>query len=170
MSLDIDGILHVSAIEKRTGKSKQITITNTLQAKSEAEIAASRKRVEDLHSSRKMPVDLEDDTAEEDDEESESPADFASEIQAGSVSESDESKATGNGVAIDSPGWAETRRNALELIHRSGRLLVSMHAEDREEALNLRKEIEAAVASHDSHGLCDAVKTLEELLFFVEGT
>jgi hypothetical protein len=45
-----------------------------------------------------------------------------------------------------------------------------MHAEDREEALQLRKEIEAAVVNHDSDGLCDAVKTLEELLFFVEGT
>ena len=170
MSLDIDGILHVTAIERRTGKSKQITITNTLQAKSEAEIAAARKRVEDLYSNRKMPVDLEDDTAEEDDEESESRGDFASEIEAGSVSESDESKTNGNGVPIDSPGWAETRHNALDLIQRSGRLLDSMHAEDREEALKLRKEIEAAVASHDSHGLCDAVKTLEELLFFVEGT
>ena len=45
-----------------------------------------------------------------------------------------------------------------------------MHAEDREEALKLRKEIEAVVVNHDSHGLCDAVNTLEELLFFVEGT
>ena len=43
MSLDVDGILHVSAIEKRTGKSKQITIAGALQAKSDAEIAAAPK-------------------------------------------------------------------------------------------------------------------------------
>jgi molecular chaperone DnaK (HSP70) len=170
MSLDIDGILHVTAIEKRTGKSKQITITNSLQAKSDAEIAAARKRIEDLYSSREMPVELEDDTdeAEEEEEESESPREFGSEIEAGSVSESDESKVNGDGVAMDAPGWAETRRNAVELIQRSRRLLDSMHAEDREEALKLRKQIESAVGNHDSRSLSDAVKTLEELLFFVE--
>src|SRR5438874_5216805 len=52
MNLDIDGILHVTAIEKLTGKSKQITITNALQARSDAEIANARKRIEDLYASR----------------------------------------------------------------------------------------------------------------------
>ena len=63
-----------------------------------------------------MPVDLEDDIAEEDDEESDARGDFASEIEAGSVSESDESKTNGNGMPIDSPGWAEIRHNVLDLI------------------------------------------------------
>ena len=52
MSLDLDGILHVAAIEKRTGKSKHITIANALQAKSDAEIAAARKRIADLYMRR----------------------------------------------------------------------------------------------------------------------
>ena len=50
MSLDVDGILRVTAIEKRTGKSKQITIQDALREKSEEEIAAARKRLEELFS------------------------------------------------------------------------------------------------------------------------
>ena len=52
MSLDVDGILHVTAIEKETGKSKHITIARALEAKSPAEIAAARARVEKMYSSR----------------------------------------------------------------------------------------------------------------------
>ena len=52
MRLDLDGILEVTAVEKRTGKSKQITIANALQAKSAEEIAAGRKRIAELYHSR----------------------------------------------------------------------------------------------------------------------
>jgi molecular chaperone DnaK len=33
MRLDLDGILDVTAVEKRTGKSKQITVANALRTK-----------------------------------------------------------------------------------------------------------------------------------------
>ena len=52
MRLDLDGILEVAAVEKRTGKSKQITIANALQAKTEEEIAAGRKRIQELFESQ----------------------------------------------------------------------------------------------------------------------
>jgi len=68
MSLDIDGILHTAATEKRTGKSKHITIANAMQAKSDAEIAAARKRIADLYSSREAFLEDEDvEEVEEDD-------------------------------------------------------------------------------------------------------
>ena len=41
--------------------------------------------------------------------------------------------------------------------------------EDQEEARGLHQSIETAVASHDGRALNEAVKTLKELLFFVEG-
>jgi hypothetical protein len=44
-----------------------------------------------------------------------------------------------------------------------------MHQEDQEEARGLHQKIEASVASHDGRTLNEAVKTLKELLFFVEG-
>lgn len=57
MSLDIDGILKVTTIEKDTGKSKHITIDNALQPKSEEEIAGARKRLQELYSSRAPELD-----------------------------------------------------------------------------------------------------------------
>jgi hypothetical protein len=44
-----------------------------------------------------------------------------------------------------------------------------MHTEDKEETLELQRAIESAVSRHDAHALSDAVKSLKELLFFVEG-
>jgi len=52
MSVDLDGILHVTAIEKCTGKSKHITIARALEAKSEADIAEACKRLEALWATR----------------------------------------------------------------------------------------------------------------------
>jgi molecular chaperone DnaK (HSP70) len=72
MSLDVDGILHVTAIEKETGKSKHITIARALEAKSPAEIAAARQRVEKLYSSRAAEDtsgDLAEDQADQEGEE-----------------------------------------------------------------------------------------------------
>src|SRR5580692_7164942 len=63
--LDLDGILEVAAVEKRTGKSKQITIANALAAKSPDEIAAARKRSQELFESRSERIDeLEEDYEE----------------------------------------------------------------------------------------------------------
>jgi len=44
-----------------------------------------------------------------------------------------------------------------------------VHAEDQEEAIGLHEAIEAAVAGHDQKSLTEAVRSLKELLFFVEG-
>ena len=44
-----------------------------------------------------------------------------------------------------------------------------MHAEDKEEVIALQEAIESAVASHDQKSLTEAVRSLKELLFFVEG-
>jgi len=59
MRLDIDGILHVAAIEKSTGKSKDITIRNAPHQKNEEEIKAGRDRLQALHAARGGEVALE---------------------------------------------------------------------------------------------------------------
>jgi molecular chaperone DnaK (HSP70) len=169
MSLDIDGILHVAAIEKRTGKSKHITIANAMQAKSDAEIAAARKRIADLYSSREAAFDEED--VEEVQEDDEGVVEAEAEIaepawEIGSVV--DVRKTNGKMIGADS-NWVEQRREAVDLIQRSRRLLGSMHADDKEEAIVLTAAIETAVAHRDSIALTQALKALKELLFFVEG-
>ena len=161
MSLDIDGILHVAAIEKRTGKSKHITIADALQAKSDEEIAAARKRIADLYAMREpaFEEDAVEDEAEEVDRVAVEPA-------WGGVVEVQ--KANGKIIPMDS-NWVEHRRQAVDLIQRTRRLLDTMHAEDKEEAIALTEAIEAAVAQRDSQAIVEALKSLKELLFFVEG-
>src|ERR1035437_7572091 len=165
MSLDIDGILHVAAIEKRTGKSKHITIADALQAKSDAEIAAARKRIADLYASREAAFE-----EEEDEEEDAEPAEVegAEPAWENGVVELEVQKTNGKIIPMDS-NWVEHRRQAVDLIQRSRRLLDTMHAEDKEEAIALTEAIETAVTHRDSHALVEALKSLQELLFFVEG-
>lgn len=163
MSLDVDGILHVAAIEKRTGKSKHITIANAMQAKSDEEMAAARQRITELYESRESEFEEE----EEDEGEQAMAAGAESDWERGVV-EVEAQKTNGKVIPMDS-SWAEHRREAVELIQRSRRLLDNMHAEDKEEAILLTASIEAAVGKHDSHALVDALQSLKELLFFVEG-
>ncbi len=166
MSLDVDGILHVAAIEKRTGKSKHITIANAMQAKSDEEMAAARQRITELYESREQTFDEEEIDEDEGDEAIAAVAE--SEWERGVV-EVEAQKTNGKVIPMDS-NWVEHRREAVELIQRSRRLLDTMHTEDKEEAVLLTASIEAAVSKHDSHALVDALQSLKELLFFVEGT
>jgi len=48
MSLDIESLLRVAAIEKATGKSKEIVIQHALEPKTMEQIAAARERVRRL--------------------------------------------------------------------------------------------------------------------------
>lgn len=163
MSLDIEGILHVSAIEKRTGKSKQITIARALQAKSEAEISAARRRLEEFFTTRAS--DLAEFEAEEGGEEEPD-----SSVTIETIAEPVEAEhSNGKAIPIDA-NWPTLRHEAVELVARSRGLLDRMHAEDREEATGLEKAIESAVGHHDSRALGEAVRSLKELLFFVEGS
>ena len=166
MSLDVDGILHVAAIEKRTGKSKHITIANAMQAKSDEEIAAARQRITELYESREQTFDEEE--VEEDEGDEAIAAGTESDWERGVV-EVEAQKTNGKVIPMDS-NWVEHRREAVELIQRSRRLLDAMHTEDKEEAILLTASIEAAVSKHDPHALVDALQSLKELLFFVEGS
>jgi molecular chaperone DnaK len=189
MSLDVDGILHVSAIEKETGKSKQITISGALQAKSDAEVAAARKRIEELYTTREdFPEELEDDALEtylhsdddvapavfaagEDDADEDDPdEDDALELidaPAGAAAEVVQ-RTNGKVIPMDA-NWTGLRHEAVTLVQRSRALLDRMHPEDKQEAVALQESIESAVARHDPQELGEAVRSLKELLFFVEG-
>jgi molecular chaperone DnaK (HSP70) len=149
MRLDLDGILEVAAVEKRTGKSKQITIANALAAKSPDEIAAARKRSQELFESRAERID----EIEEDYEEIE-------EIEA-----EDEIIEGEFAAAASLPGEPE----AADLVERSRKLLEKMHQDDREEAIDLHERIGTAIESGDALSLAEASRALKELLFFMEG-
>jgi molecular chaperone DnaK (HSP70) len=154
MSLDVDGILHVTAIEKETGKSKHITIARALREKSPSEIAAARERLKALYSSRP------DESVEIDENE------FSLEDTDG-VSE--EAVSEPKDAASDLPHALEIVKEAHDLVEQSQRLLGTLHSEDQEEAIELHERIHAAIRSNDAGALKKASAELRELLFFVEG-
>jgi molecular chaperone DnaK len=150
MRLDLDGILEVAAVEKLTGKLKHIRIANALREKSAEEIAAGRKRIQDLYDTRGETVDDEWETTHELDEEED--VDAGAEV-----------------IEMPAPVRSDGNTEGEGLPERSQRLLPKMHGEDREEAIALHEKIAAALASGDAAALKDATAELKELLFFVEG-
>lgn len=54
-------------------------------------------------------------------------------------------------------------------MERSRKLLDRMHAEDREEAIDLHEKIGTAIENGDASALAEASRALRELLFFMEG-
>jgi len=166
MSLDLDGILNVTAIEKKSGLSKHITIARALESKSESEIAAARNRMEALFATRQDEDDFDErgDLDElldsEDAEEMESEA---------SISDPPKSFAVLEGGAADKRDWSAAEDEGYGIIERSRRLLDQIHEDDREEVIDLNQAIEAAIEAHNAVALQKAVHDLRELLFFVEG-
>jgi molecular chaperone DnaK len=154
MHLDLDGILEVAAIEKRSGASKHITVANALSAKSAEEIAAGQKRIRELYEPRgemleqgwAAPVDTDEPVLDVGEDE---------------LPDSDAMEA--------SPVHGDDDLKARHLLERSRRVLDQMHAEDREEAIELHERIEAAIAVGSASELQEASSELEELLFFIEG-
>ena len=146
MRLDLDGILEVAAVEKRTGKTKHIRIENALRAKSAEEIAAGRKRIQELYETR---GEMDDDAWETVEDREQDVVDAGAQV-----------------IGMAAPGGGAEVQGVLE---RSRQLLGKMHPEDREEAISLHERIDAATASGDAAELKEAIGALKELLFFVEG-
>jgi molecular chaperone DnaK len=140
MDLDLDGILRVTATEKRTGLAKHITIEGVTTALSEDEIAQARRRTAEL-----FGAEDEDDLGADD-----------VVVEAEFTEEGDRRD---HRVQIS---------EARELLERSRRLLDKMTAEDREEAIALHEQLEAAMDAPDWDQLRDASTELADLLFYVE--
>jgi len=155
MRLDVDGILHVTAIEKETGKSKHVTITRALQEKSPSEMASARERMKALYSSRA-------------DEESEMEENELILEDAHGVSQEAESEPEEK-ATTDLPHALEMVKEACDLVEQSKRQLGALHSEDQQEAIELHERIDRAIRSNDAEALSKASAELRELLFFVEG-
>ena len=167
MRLDLDGILEVAAVEKQTGKSKQITIANALRARSAEEIAAGQQRIRELYAPRAtgdadewVPAEAEWHAEDEED---------GAAIGSGGRAGRDPAAALETAWGAALPGAGADDARVRDLLERSRRRLEQMHAEDREEAVELHERIAAAMAMGDREALREASRALGELLFFVEG-
>jgi molecular chaperone DnaK len=154
MSLDLDGILNVTAIEKKSGLSRHITIARALEARSEAEIASARKRLEALYATRR--------NGDFDDENDEIAQQIEGQVDFTVLPAPNE-------AAVTEDDWSAAEDEGRKMIERSRLLLDKIHDEDREEAIDLSQAIESAIEDHEVGALKQAVHDLREMLFFVEG-
>jgi molecular chaperone DnaK (HSP70) len=149
MDLDLDGILKVTATEKRTGLAKHVAIEGATTALSEEEIAHARRRMLALF-------------GDEDEEDLDHP-DLEDDLEApdalAETEDTEERAGRDRRVAIS---------EARALLERSRRLLDRMNAEDREEAIALHERIEESLRAGDHDRLGKATAELAELLFYVE--
>jgi molecular chaperone DnaK (HSP70) len=152
MSLDVDGILKVEAVEKRTGLAKHIVIKDAIKAKSEAELAHARARLRHLYSGRAQAAEA----VWEEDLESQSQPGLETDKQAVQEAEPDSDLIA---QIADAQG----------LVDRSRQLLPTVHDEDKEEIIDLHEKIQEAIDTADHQTLSAAVDALRELLFFIEG-
>jgi len=158
MALDIDGILQVTATEKRTGLSKRITIANALAKMEGASLEEARARIAALYASRAEDEEEPEEGLEDEDEEGLA----AVPLPGGGSIARDE-------AAPADEGWARAERDGRELLRRARALLEAMHPDDREETVSLNERVEVALERRDGKGLEEAVRELREILFFVEG-
>ncbi|HUS93338.1 MAG TPA: Hsp70 family protein [Phycisphaerae bacterium] len=169
MSLDLDGILKVTAVEKRTGKSKYITLRDALKPKGPEEIAAARKRLQELFLARTDELDemfvegvpLGEGDFDESDGGEQDPATLPA-APAGDAYVSEPAGRTG-------PKLSKPLQDARDLLERSRGLLGEVHDEDREEIIDLHEKIEQAIGTGDEASASAAAEELRELLFFIEG-
>jgi len=147
MRLDLDGILHVTAIEKKTGLSRHVKITGATLKRDAAEIIRGREELERLFAGR-----LGTSVLEADDEEDAETAEPGDDPDAGEAAASEQ-------------GGDDAQR----LIERCRAKMESMHDDDREEAVNLIEAVASARQHNDAAALDAASKALSEFLFFIEG-
>ena len=152
MKLDLDGILRVEATEKCTGMARRITITDAARRMTGAEIVRARDDLARLYESLDPVADEEDDARDE---------------QAEGATVVDLSQARRlRDRGADASSLAEKGR---DLVERSRGLLAKMHPDDRLDAVDLNDRILEAIEQGDAEDLEDAVRDLEEMLFFIEG-
>ena len=139
MDLDFDGILHVSATEKKTGLSKKIVIRGAFNQMDESERKQSRSKLDQLFQDENEDVSI-------DKQISEHPS-YKS------------SKHEENRGTIES---------ALALAEKAERLEQEMHPDDQAETRALNQTIREAVKNNDIEKLEEAVESLADLLFFID--
>jgi hypothetical protein len=177
MRLDLDGILHVTAIEKRTGLSKHVAISGATRPRDSAELARGKENIERLFRQR---LREEDEVVIDGVPAAETAAvdPFGSLIEtspgenAASIGQPETPMADADSGSGAKPGPAMPAKVAEEAkvrVARCRKLIPSMHADDQEEAIGLIEDVETALADGDAGALAEASQALNEFLFFVEG-
>ncbi len=167
MKLDLDGLLRCSAIEKITGKRKDIVITNALAKLSEDELAKSRERVAKLFADQPpwnpLNGDVDDDA--EDDEDEDAIAGILADAMDANQDKVEKQGAHGRKTADDGPDMINT---ITQLAFRLQKVSSKMPREDLAEANELVQQMKAALNTGDTKAFHAACQELDDLLFYAE--
>jgi molecular chaperone DnaK (HSP70) len=166
MRLDLDGILHVTAIEKKTGLSKHVAITGATRPRDTAELAHGREELERLFAGRVK-------------EDGEMVGQSVPTVESAQVDAFGSLVSTVPDGAVPAPAPAATEEKSAPapavdselstLIARCRERIPSMHNDDQEEAIGLIEDLETASQEQNKDAIEAATKALNEFLFFVEG-
>ncbi len=159
MKLDLSGMLEVTAIEKRTSLSRQVTISGAAGRLAPGEVAASRSRLRDLFENRNAAAG----------EEPVEPGTLPEEGSALSLAPRGATRDALDPQAMNDPGLAPVLVEAKALLGRCRGLLERLHSDDRIEAVGLNEDLETAIAAGEPQVVSTAIEALREFLFFVEG-
>ena len=139
-ALDLDGLLHVHARERATGREVRGVVENALGRSSEEELGAARERVSALWG--------------------EAGGEGVRNIADG---------ATENGGGEPAPAVPADLAWAVEdTLARAGRALDAAPAEDREEMIDLMQDLRDAVTEGRAGPASDLRRRLDEILFYLE--
>jgi len=145
--LNLDGMLKVSAKEKATGLSKQVTIENALSRFEGSEIAEARERIDRLWEQTPATSEFMDE-ADEDDFEDDGP--LMPELV---------------------PGPREGQRETVQaraLLEKAERLLEKVATEDKVEVERMLSAVRAAVTDRQWDKVTKACNELSDILFYLE--
>ncbi|MDR1270095.1 MAG: Hsp70 family protein [Planctomycetaceae bacterium] len=142
--LDINGILHVTAIEKSTGLADNIIVENALTEHKPEDSLSFREHLKDFFEEEEtVPVELEADS------ETTTDKDFADRL----------------GLA---EGWEERYDKAAALIQRATAFISKVTGDDKHEIETRIKELVDAINRNDSDQVNSITSPLEDLLYYLE--
>ena len=144
-SLDLDGLLHVHARERATGREIRGVVENAVGRSGDEALGAAKERVSALWGSPGA-----------------SNAEHAADAAAGDAAGVAEPSAAAPALPPDAA------RAAGETLARAERALEAAPAEDREEMINLMEDLRDALKEAHAERAAELTRDLDEILFYLE--
>ncbi len=141
LDLDLDGILKVTATEKRTGRKKNIVIENAMSQFQTVEKEKARERIDRLFRTEEA--------------EFMTPSERLTERLTGRPAQTKEVR--------------EKIVQGRALVEKAEKMLPEIPEEDKEEVINLIEDIKDSIQEADYEALSISIEDLSEILFYLEG-
>lgn len=175
--LNLDGILHATAIQTATGKKQALRIDNALSQFRDEDRDDAKRRLGDMfEASDEGPGD----ETDRDPRHATASPEFGG---PGSAAAGESLSAAASGETLDAAGWrrvdaadpadgvastANPAATATRLLQRARRLSGSLNDDDAEEIRELGQRLEAAIADDDHEQIDSICHELDDVLFYVE--